>query len=320
MTEVCDHYGVSRKTFYKWQGRYRQSGRDFHLLRDRSRRPHSHPRSVPGHLAERVVSMRRRTRYGPRRISRCLAQEGVTISVYGVYRVLQRAGLVRRRRSRPRRKPRSYAMAVPGQPVQIDVKYLPPLHIRERPEPLKQYLYNAIDDCTGLQVAPVSSELTPKASRRFLRPVKRSFPFPIQEVQTDHGTEFTYIFFPHVLKPHPFQQALAQSGIRHKLIPVGRPPAERQGGTVPPHPRRGMPQFPVLSQAQTQGARHQALDQLLQLPAPTLRPPVEHPPPEAAVLRYLPECYPCLKSVHSPSHCDDKCNPTAQLLAFRLSL
>ena len=57
----------------------------------------------------------------------------------------------------------------------------------------------------------------------------RAYPFPIQEVQTDHGVEFTYIFFPHVQKPHPFEEALRQRGIRHKLIPVGMP---KQNGKV----------------------------------------------------------------------------------------
>ena len=93
VTEVCDHYGISRKTFYKWYGRYRESGRSFNALKDRSRRPHSHPRAVPKRVEERVVAMRRKTRYGPRRLVYYLAQEGITISVYGVYRVLQRAGL-----------------------------------------------------------------------------------------------------------------------------------------------------------------------------------------------------------------------------------
>ena len=229
VSEVCRHYGISRKTFYKWYGRYYEAGKDFHALKDRSRRPRGHPRSVSKRVTERVVSMRRKTRYGPRRIASYLAEEGITISVYGVYRVLQRAGLVRKRRSRPRKRPQSYAMAIPGQRVQIDVKYLPQLRLKGRPEPLKQYLYNAIDDCTRLQAVYVSSELTPKASLHFLHMVARDFPFPIQEVQTDHGTEFTYVFFPHVQKPHPFGQALADMGIRHKLIPVGKP---QQNGKV----------------------------------------------------------------------------------------
>ena len=229
VTEVCRHYGISRKTFYKWHGRYRESGRDHRALKDRSRRPHSHPRRVSKEVEKRVVALRRKTRYGPRRLAYYLAQEGITISVYGVYRALQRAGLVRKRRSRPRKKPQSYAMAVPGRRVQIDVKYLPMLRLKGRPEPLRQYLYNAIDDCTRLQVAHVSSELTPQVSVLFLQRLLQTFPFPIQEVQTDHGTEFTYVFFPHVQKPHPFEQALQALGINHKLIPVGKP---QQNGKV----------------------------------------------------------------------------------------
>ncbi len=148
-----------------WWHRYQEAGRDFHVLKDLSRRPHSHPRAVSRATAERVLTLRRRTRYGPRRLAYYLAQEGVPISVFGVYRVLQRAGLVKRRRSRPRKKPQSYAMAVPGQRVQVDVKYLPLLWLKNRPEPLQQYLYNAIDDCTRLQVAWVNSELTPQSQR-----------------------------------------------------------------------------------------------------------------------------------------------------------
>ena len=209
--------------------RYQEEGRDFHVLKDLSRQPHSHPRGVSRATAERVLPLRRRTCCGLRRLAYYLAQEGVPISVFGAYRVIQRAGLVKRCRSRPRKKPQSYAMAVPGQRVQVDVKYLPLLWLKSRPEPLQQYLYNAIDDCTRLQVAWVNSDLTPRASVLFLKRLLHVFPFPIQEVQTDHGVEFTYVFFPHVQKPHPFEQALQDHGIHPKLIPVGMP---QQNGKV----------------------------------------------------------------------------------------
>lgn len=104
-----------------------------------------------------------------------------------------------------------------------------PLRLRNRPEPFQQYLYSAIDDCTRLQAAWVSSELTPQASVLFLYRLLRTFPFPIEEVQTDHGVEFTYVFFPHVQKPHPDDLALRSQGIRHKLIPVAMP---KQNGKV----------------------------------------------------------------------------------------
>jgi len=229
ITQVCLYYGISRKTFYKWLRRYQEGGRDFHVLKDRSRRPHSHPRTVPKATVERLLALWRITHYGPRRLAYYLSQEGYHLSVFAVYRVLQRAGLVKRHHSRPRKRPQSYAMLAPGQRVQVDVKYLPSLRLRNRPEPLKQYLYSAIDDCTRLKAAWVSSELTPHASVLFLYRLLRTFPFPIQEVQTDHGVEFTYIFFPHVQKPHPFEEALRSQGVHHKLIPVGQP---KQNGKI----------------------------------------------------------------------------------------
>ena len=176
---VCRHFGINRKTFYKWSARYQEAGRDYHALKDRSRRPHGHPRSVSQRVVKRIVALRRKTRYGPRLLAYYLSQEGISISVYGVYRVLQRAGMVQKRRSRPRNKPQSYAMDVPGQRVQVDVKHLPGLRLKGRPEPLKQYFYNAIDDCTRLQVAWVSLEITPRASVQFLMCLLRTYPFPI---------------------------------------------------------------------------------------------------------------------------------------------
>jgi transposase InsO family protein len=55
------------------------------------------------------------------------------------------------------------------------------------------------------------------------------FPFPVEEVQTDHGTEFTYIFMSWVKKPHPLEEFLKEGGIRHKLIPIATP---KQNGKV----------------------------------------------------------------------------------------
>ena len=55
------------------------------------------------------------------------------------------------------------------------------------------------------------------------------FPFPVGEVQTDHGVEFTYIFMPWVNKPHPFGEFLNEKAIRHKLIPIATP---KQNGKV----------------------------------------------------------------------------------------
>jgi hypothetical protein len=114
-------------------------------------------------------------------------------------------------------------MSYPGQRVQVDVKYMPKRRLRNRPEPFQVYRYTAIDDCTRLRFVETYEELCPANSVDFGRRMLASFPFPVEEVQTDHGMEFTYIFMPWVQKPHPFNEFLKERGIRHKLIPIASP-------------------------------------------------------------------------------------------------
>jgi len=97
------------------------------------------------------------------------------------------------------------------------------------PEGYQEYQYTAIDDCTRLRLAKTYEELCPANSVDFAQRILEVFPFPIEEVQTDHGMEFTYIFMPHVKKPHPFEEFLKENGIRHKLIPIATP---KQNGKV----------------------------------------------------------------------------------------
>jgi len=106
---------------------------------------------------------------------------------------------------------------------------MPKIGLRGRPEPYKEYQYTAIDDCTRLRFIWVDEELCPANSVDSARRMLEFFPFPVEEIHTDHGTEFTYIFMPRVNKPHPFEEFLKERGIRHKLIPTATP---KQNGKV----------------------------------------------------------------------------------------
>lgn len=57
MTELCDQYGISRKTGYKWVDRYEAEGRAG--LNDRSRRPHHSPRATDEEVVARLCEARR---------------------------------------------------------------------------------------------------------------------------------------------------------------------------------------------------------------------------------------------------------------------
>lgn len=56
MTDLCASFGVSRKTGYKWLGRFRSEGE--RGLADRSRRPHRSGRMIDGDLAAAILELR----------------------------------------------------------------------------------------------------------------------------------------------------------------------------------------------------------------------------------------------------------------------
>ena len=57
MTELCERYGVSRKTDYKWLERFEEEGRKG--LQDRSRAPHHCPHRIPDETAQQICEARR---------------------------------------------------------------------------------------------------------------------------------------------------------------------------------------------------------------------------------------------------------------------
>src|SRR5260221_12754728 len=58
MSELCERYGVSRKTGYKWRARYEEGGAAG--LAERSRRPESSPQETPRAIVDAVLVGRER--------------------------------------------------------------------------------------------------------------------------------------------------------------------------------------------------------------------------------------------------------------------
>ena len=67
MTVLCERYGISRKTGYKWLGRYQ--GDPMGGLCDRSRAPHHRANGLAAEVVEKILAMRHRHPfYGPRKL------------------------------------------------------------------------------------------------------------------------------------------------------------------------------------------------------------------------------------------------------------
>jgi putative transposase len=104
MTELCDRYGVSRKTGYKWVARYQAD--EACGLRARSSRPHISPHATPDVIVKAIVALRKRhPSWGGKKILAILGERQPTWGLPAISTandVLKRAGLVQaRRRRRP---------------------------------------------------------------------------------------------------------------------------------------------------------------------------------------------------------------------------
>ena len=105
MTELCERFGVSRQTGYKWIHRYREEGAAG--LDDRSRAPHRCPHRMSQAAERAIVAARRRhPTWGPRKLLAWLADRQPQLELPSPGRaaaLLARKGLVKPRRRRRRR-------------------------------------------------------------------------------------------------------------------------------------------------------------------------------------------------------------------------
>lgn len=104
MTELCQRFGISRKTGYKWLARFESDGGEG--LQDRSRAPQSSPSRTPQSVAEMIVEARLERGEGAKKLRTILRARQPEIawpSVATTHRILERAGLVKRGRKRPPR-------------------------------------------------------------------------------------------------------------------------------------------------------------------------------------------------------------------------
>jgi transposase InsO family protein len=218
---AAQKYGVSLSSMKRWSKRYDGT---WQSLRERSHRPHSHPKRHTEEEEEaiRAAFGREYMRYGWAGVyDELVGNRGYTRSFEGMYRAATRMGLGwGKKRKPPRKHDRRYPeLTVPGEKVQIDVKEVPYNCLKGEAKRDEKHLYQwtAIDECTRLRYVFGYWEHTPENSIDFLKRLQAAFPFPIQTVQTDNGTEFTYRFISEC-KPCPFEKALEKAGITHKLI------------------------------------------------------------------------------------------------------
>lgn len=226
VTAAAERYGTNRQYIYRWQRRYNGT---LESLRDRSRRPHSHPSQHTEHELKLIGDMRRRNPHAGLIVFWVkLRLRGYTRSVPGLFRVLRRIWQLPNKPPNPKYIPKPYEqMTYPGQRVQIDVKHVPRSCL---PNGERLYQYTAIDEYSRLRYLGAYEECSTYTSAQFLQDALAFFRrhgFAVDCVQTDNGPEFTRRFSNG--RPTLFEQALHERGVVYKRI---RPYTPRHNGKV----------------------------------------------------------------------------------------
>lgn len=102
--ELCRRYRISRRTGDKWIERFLEEG--FEGLQDRSSRPHSSPCATPSDVVEAILEVREKYGYGPKKITWYLERNRPELELPSrttIHNILDRNGVVRKRRRRVRR-------------------------------------------------------------------------------------------------------------------------------------------------------------------------------------------------------------------------
>ena len=198
ISDVSRRYGFARSTFYRWYGRFLQSGLEG--LASRPSRPKSFGRQRITCEQERLVLQLRRKRWGPQRIATSLLRDhGLRISKGSVWRILKKHDIRPLVRVRKPATVLRYAAPLPGDRVQMDSMKVGP----------RRYQFTAIDDCTRIRVLRLYERRSRQSAIAFLFEVLDSIGFPIKVVQTDWGTEFFN---------QDFQQELHEHFIKYRPI------------------------------------------------------------------------------------------------------
>ena len=235
VTKAAIRYKTNRQYIYRWMKRYDGT---LQSLEDHSRRPHSHPKQHTPEELNLIQNIRRRNpNAGLVVLWVKLMRRGYTRSISGLYRVLRRTEQGRVKLANPKYIPKEYEkMQYPGQRVQIDVKYVPAAClVGAAVEDAKEnggyyFQYTFIDEYSRFRYLEAFKDHNSLSSATFIRHCVEKFPYAIECVQTDNGSEFTnWMNNSKTVRPTLFERTLAELGIRHKRIRVFTP---RHNGKV----------------------------------------------------------------------------------------
>ena len=295
--ELCTHYGISRKTGYKWLGRAEAQG-SAHLA-EHSRRPHTCPHATPERLVTRLLEARRRhPRWGPRKLLKVLRRrdrrEGRCESWPArstVADLFRRHGLIppRRRRRFPGHPGRPLTpMTAPNVIWTADFKgqfrttngiYCYPLTVQDG---FSRYLLacRGLSGTTGAESRPIFERLFREYGLPEILRTDNGVPFATDALHRLSQLSVWWIrlgIYPELIEPaHPEQNGRHERMHRTLKAETARPPG--------PNARQQQRRFDAFREEYNEERPHEALQD--ETPASFYRPSPRPYPAKLAPLEY----------------------------------
>ena len=179
--KVCPY---SQRSLERWLAVYRKQGQEG--LEPKSTAPKSNPNETPIRIKEQIRELRDKKGQCAKKIKWDLEDEGIFIHERTVGKILKRENLVRRYRTARLKRKYIKAERLPGDLVEIDVKYVPGTI-----EGQKHYQYTAIDCASRWRHLAAYDDQSNLCTIKFVEEVMRLFPHRIKAIKTDNHSVFT---------------------------------------------------------------------------------------------------------------------------------
>lgn len=225
VTDTAIRFHTSRKTVNKWKKRWDGTPRS---LEDRDRKPKRSPRMHTEKELKIIRRVLKKVCWSDWLLAfQMLLEKGYSRSYGGFKRVASRLKGTKPKKKK-KRKPKPYQRAAyPGQKLQLDVKFVPSYCCVDGK---KYYQFTAKDECSRWTYREMYDEHSTYSAHDFLMKLVKHAPFPIREIQTDNGTEFTNTLLVVKAKHKTlFEEALHEMDILYHRIRIATP---RHNGKV----------------------------------------------------------------------------------------
>lgn len=189
MRKVSRYIGVNVSTISRWCKKDITGG--WRPIATKSSRPKNHPKQLREDIVRKIIKLRFETKNRCSEvIHQMLLNEGVKVSLNSVKRTLDRHGLINKRSPWKRYHPPTERPKAdnPGDLVQVDTIHL----MKNQKERI--YVFTLIDVFSRWVYAKAYERANCKTALHFLRLAQFYARFKFNNIQSDHGSEFSTHF------------------------------------------------------------------------------------------------------------------------------